>query len=99
MSTPQEDLLQRYVDHFNRHDVEAVMDCFDRDPAVVNVTGKSHEGRESVRRLYECQFAMFPDGRCELTAVHAQIGNARGFGQSLLQELEALAQSPDRRKA
>jgi ketosteroid isomerase-like protein len=69
VSTPQEHLLQRYVEHFNRHDIEGVMGCFDRDPVVVDVTGKRHEGRESVRRLYEWQFAMFPDGRCDLTAV------------------------------
>jgi ketosteroid isomerase-like protein len=64
--TPEEQLIQRYFDAFNRHDLEAVMECFHRDPCIVDPNGKRLEGREEVQRHYETGFALFPDGRCDL---------------------------------
>ena len=64
--TPEEQLIQRYFDAFNRHDIEGVMACYHEQPVLISPTGKRCEGRKAVRRSYETEFAMFPDGRCDL---------------------------------
>lgn len=62
----EEELIHRYFDAFNRQDIEGVMACFHDEPHIINVEGARLDGREAVRRRYQEQFAMFPDGRCEL---------------------------------
>ena len=69
MSTVEEQRLRAYVECFNRHDLAGVMDCFADHAVVVDMLGKRHEGREEIGRFYEWQFAMFPDGRCDINAV------------------------------
>ena len=32
--TPEEQLIQRYFDAFNRHDIEGVMACYDEEPVI-----------------------------------------------------------------
>ena len=64
--TPEEQLIQRYFESFNRHDIEGVMACFHEEPVLVDATGKRRVGRAEVRRSYETEFAIFPDGRCDL---------------------------------
>lgn len=79
--TPEEILIQRYFDAFNRHDIEAVMACFDAEPAIVDATGIRFEGRAEVRRHYETAFALLPDCRCELRTLGGNSG--RGVAESL----------------
>jgi steroid delta-isomerase-like uncharacterized protein len=69
MTSSEEQALRSYVACFNRHDIEAVMACFADDPVIIDMLGKRHEGRAQVRRFYEAQFAMFPDGRCHIKVV------------------------------
>src|SRR5919204_2981242 len=69
MTTTEEQVLRTYVDSFNRHDLDAVMQCFVDDVVIVDMLGKRHEGREEVRQFYMAQFAMFPDGRCDIRLV------------------------------
>jgi steroid delta-isomerase-like uncharacterized protein len=69
MTSPEERVLRSYVESFNRHDIEAVMACFAEAPVIVDMLGKRHEGRAQVRRFYEAQFAMFPDGRCDIKTI------------------------------
>jgi len=69
MPTVEEQALRSYVESFNRHDLAAVLACFVDDPAIVDMSGKRHEGRDQVRKFYELQFALFPDGRCDINAV------------------------------
>jgi len=64
--TPEEQLIERYFDAFNRHDIEGVMACFHEEPVLVGPTGKRCAGRADVRRSYESEFAMFPDAYCDL---------------------------------
>jgi hypothetical protein len=64
--TQEEQLIQRYFDAFNCHDIEGVMACFHDDPVIVDAEGRRFAGREEVRRSYETSFALFPDGRCDL---------------------------------
>ena len=64
--TPEEQLIERYFDAFNRHDLTGVMACFHAHPVIVDPSGKRFEGREEVERHYETGFALFPDGRCDL---------------------------------
>ncbi len=85
--TPEEELIHRYFDAFNRHDIEAVMDCFHADPVVVNGNGKRIEGRAEVRRQYETEFALFPDGRCDLRMCTGNSG--RGVAESLFRGTRA----------
>jgi ketosteroid isomerase-like protein len=64
--TPEEELIKRYFDAFNRHDIEAVVACFHPDAVLVGPNGKRLAGLAEVRRSYETEFALFPDAHCEL---------------------------------
>jgi ketosteroid isomerase-like protein len=79
--TPEEQLIERYFDAFNRHDIEAVMDCFHERPTLVAADGGRREGRDQVRRQYEAEFAAMPDGHCELRMCTGNAG--RGVAESL----------------
>ncbi len=74
--TPEEQLIQRYFDAFNRHDIEGVMDCFHDQPTIVDTQGRQYVGRLEVQRSYETSFALFPDGRCDLRTLTGNDGRA-----------------------
>jgi ketosteroid isomerase-like protein len=74
--TPEEQLIARYFDAFNRHDIEGVMECFHSNPVVVGGDGHRREGRGEVRRQYETEFALMPDCRCDLRMATGNAGNA-----------------------
>jgi ketosteroid isomerase-like protein len=78
--TPEEELIQRYFDAFNGHDIERVMGCFHAAPVIVDATGTRFEGREEVRRHYETGFALMPDCRCDLRTLTGNSG--RGVAES-----------------
>jgi ketosteroid isomerase-like protein len=79
--TPEEQLIQRYFDAFNRHDIEGVMACFHDQPSIVDPKGRQIVGRDEVRRSYETSFATFPDGYCELRTLTGN--NGRAVAESL----------------
>jgi len=81
MATREEDIIRRYFDAFNSHDLEAVMACFHPDPVVVDSEGRRHEGVDAVRRLYRFQFSVADDGRCDLRSLVGHDG--RGMAESL----------------
>ena len=81
--TKEEELIQRYFDTFNRHDIEGVMECFHDAPVIIDGTGVRYEGRDEVRRHYETGFALFPDGRCDLRLCTGNDGH--GVAESLFQ--------------
>jgi ketosteroid isomerase-like protein len=64
--TTEEQLIKRYFDAFNRHDIEGVVACFHDQAVLVSPNGKRLVGMAEVRRSYETEFAMFPDAHCEL---------------------------------
>ena len=74
--TQEEQLIRRYFQTFNRHNIEGVMDCFHENPALVEADGTRIEGRAEVRRCYEASFAAFPDGRCQLRMCTGNDGHA-----------------------
>jgi len=74
--TPEEQLIQRYFDAFNRHDLEGVMACFHDEPIIIDVGGRRFEGRDEVRRHYETGFALMPDSRCDLKMATGNSGHA-----------------------
>ena len=74
--TPEEELIQRYFDAFNRHDIEAVMACFHEDPTTVGADERRYQGRDEVRRQYETEFALMPDCRCDLRLFTGNSGRA-----------------------
>ena len=76
MITPEEQLVRRYFQAFNRHEIEKVMDCFDENPLLIGADGRRIEGRAEVRRCYENSFAEFPDGRCQLRTCTGNSGRA-----------------------
>jgi len=78
--TPEEELIQRYFDAFNAHDIEGVMACFHENPVIVDATGKRSEGRETIRRNYAGEFALMPDCRCEMRTLTGNAG--RGLAES-----------------
>jgi ketosteroid isomerase-like protein len=78
--TPEEELIQRYFDAFNAHDIEGVMACFHPEPVIVDATGERSEGRETVRRNYAGEFALMPDCRCEMRTLTGNAG--RGLAES-----------------
>ncbi len=77
---PEEQLIHRYFDAFNRHDLEAVVACFHDQAVLVGPNGKRLEGLAEVRRSYETEFAMFPDAHCELRVCAGNSG--RGVAES-----------------
>jgi ketosteroid isomerase-like protein len=78
--TCEEEVIHRYFDAFNRHDIDGVMACYHEQPVLISPTGKRCEGRDAVRRSYETEFAMFPDGRCDLRLCAGNGG--RGVAES-----------------
>ena len=78
--TPEEYLIQRYFDAFNRHDIEGVVACFHDDAVLVGPNGKRLAGIAEVRRSYETEFALFPDAHCELRVCTGNSG--RGVAES-----------------
>lgn len=68
-------MLERFGDAWNRHDVDAIMTFMDEACAFETTAGpepcgKRYEGREHVRQAFARVFAMFPDAR---------FGDARHF--------------------
>ena len=74
--TEEEQLIRRYFQTFNRHNIEGVMECFHANPVLVAHDGKRIEGRAEVRRCYRASFAAFPDGRCQLRTYTGNDGHA-----------------------
>jgi uncharacterized protein (TIGR02246 family) len=79
----EEQLIQRYFAAFNRHDLDAVLACFHPDAIIVGSDGSRYDGLDAVRSLYVEQFAITPDGRCDLRSVAAADG--KGDAESLFQ--------------
>ncbi len=78
--TLEEQLIKRYFDAFNQHDIEGVMACFHDEAVLVGPNGKRLVGRAEVRRSYETEFALFPDANCELRMCTGNSG--RGVAES-----------------
>jgi steroid delta-isomerase-like uncharacterized protein len=60
------ELLERFADAWNRHDLDALMsmmtdDCVFEASAGPHVNGQRSEGREAVRAAYAAVFDAFPD--------------------------------------
>ena len=49
-------LVDRFVDAFNRNDLDAVMHHFAEDALYVTYDGKEHRGKERIRAAFEPQF-------------------------------------------
>jgi hypothetical protein len=81
MATREEDIIRRYFEAFNKHDLEGVIACFHPEPVVVDNEGRRHEGVDAVRRLYRFQFSLAADGRCDLRTLVGYDG--RGMAESL----------------
>jgi hypothetical protein len=78
--TLEEQLIRRYFDAFNRHDVDGVVACFHDEAVLVGPNGKRLTGIAEVRRSYEKEFALFPDAHCELRLCTGNSG--RGVAES-----------------
>jgi len=56
------ELLQRWIEAFNRKDIEVVINCYAEDAVNFQVaTGEPAVGREQIRRDTEAFFKGFPD--------------------------------------
>jgi len=73
--TPEEQLIQRYFDAFNRHDIEGVMACFHESPVIVDTAATRIEGRYEVKRHYETGFTQMPDCRCDMRTLTGNSGH------------------------
>jgi hypothetical protein len=80
-NTAEEELIHRYFEAFNSHDIDGVIACFHDQPVVVDLNGRRYQGVEAVRRFYADQFSLIPDGRCELRSLAGK--SARGMAESL----------------
>jgi hypothetical protein len=78
--TSEEQLIKRYFDAFNRHDLEGVVACFHEQAVLVSPNGRRLAGIAEVRRSYETEFAMFPDAHCDLRLCTGNSG--RGVAES-----------------
>lgn len=64
--SPDVDMLERFLDAFNRHDVDAIMEFFSEDcvmemPRGEEPGGRRLEGKAKVREGIEARFAGIPD--------------------------------------
>jgi steroid delta-isomerase-like uncharacterized protein len=62
------ELLDRFADAWNRHDLDALMsmmtdDCVFEASAGPQAHGQRHEGRVAVRAAFAAVFELFPDAR------------------------------------
>ena len=62
------DVLDRFAEAWNRHDLEALMsmmtdDCVFEASAGPDVNGQRSQGHEAVRAAYAAVFAAFPDAQ------------------------------------
>jgi ketosteroid isomerase-like protein len=73
--TEEEQLIRRYFDAFNRHDIEDLVACFHDQAVLVGSDGRRMVGLAEVRRSYETQFALFPDAHCELRVCTGNSGS------------------------
>jgi hypothetical protein len=64
--TPEERLYRDYLDAFNRHDLEGVMEFFDAKPVFVGATGSRSSDLREVRRTIQEVLDDFVEGRVEL---------------------------------
>jgi taurine dehydrogenase small subunit len=81
VTTPEEQLIERYFAAFNRHDVDAVLACFHDDAVLVDPQGRRVEGRAGVRRRYTEEFTLMPDAHCSLRMAVGHEG--RGVAESI----------------
>jgi len=81
VKTPEEELIEAYVDAFNRHDLDDVLACFHDAAVLVDTQGQKVEGLEAVRHRYEEDFALIPDGHCELEMATGHDG--RGVAETV----------------
>ena len=78
------ELLERFADAWNRHDLDALMsmmtdDCVFEASAGPDVNGQRSEGRDAVRAAYAAVFETFPDAHWG-NPRHAVFGD-RGVSQ------------------
>jgi ketosteroid isomerase-like protein len=83
MATREEEIIRRYFEAFNKHDLDDVIACFHPQPVVVDSDGRRHEGVDAVRRLYRFQFSLAANGRCDLRSLVGYDG--RGMAESRFQ--------------
>jgi ketosteroid isomerase-like protein len=78
--TAEEQLIKRYFDAFNRHDLEGVVACFHDQAVLDGPSGNRRVGLAEVRRSYETEFALYPDAHCDLRVCTGNSG--RGVAES-----------------
>jgi ketosteroid isomerase-like protein len=66
------DLIERYFDAFNSHDLEGVMACYNDNAVIVASSGRRIEGAEAIRAYYASTFATFRNAKCTITSL---VGN------------------------
>ncbi len=57
MSTPKE-ILQKWVEHFNKADVEQLVDLYAEDAVNHQVANRPVEGKAAIKEMFEKEFAL-----------------------------------------
>ncbi len=83
----EEQLIRRYFDAFNRHDLEGVVACFHDQAVVIDGEGRRIQGKEAIRRRYQSSISRYPDGQCELCTLLSHGG--KGVAESVFRGTRA----------
>ena len=70
------EVVRRYFEAFNSHDLDGVMESFAEDAEILNSVGDRLRGHAEIRERYAFMFDTYPDGFCDLTMVCGSDGSA-----------------------
>ena len=74
MAFKETELIEKYINAFNSHDLKYVLNCFDTEAVKIDANGKRYYGKDAIKEFYRLEFKQFPDCHCEIKAILGENG-------------------------